>query len=241
MPIPTTGLIVEYDFQNGSYSGSGTTITDLVSPQTNLTVGNGHWIAGSPNYWDLQGDTNLLNTSPGGSFNQTTFTINCWYYPGFTNPGFYCTVWSLGTAGNPTRPMLATEADGDMNIQWNNGYAAIPYIPTIAWHLFTFVSNGTTTTLYVDGALVGSSSSGSGTVGGSAPIRLGCGTDSDANNATEFAYGRIGYWSYYDIALNSTNVSDLYNATQSSYAPAPPPPSPYGLVGGRTFGQGFAG
>jgi hypothetical protein len=239
MPIPTTGLIIEYDFQNGSYSGSGTTITDLVSPQTNLTVGNGHWIAGSPNYWDLQGDTNLLNTSPGGSFNQTTFTINCWYYPGFTNPGFYCTVWSLGTAGNPTRPMLATEADGDMNIQWNNGYAAIPYIPTLDWHLFTFVSNGTTTTLYVDGALVGSISSGSGTVGGSAPIRLGCGTDSDANNATEFAYGRIGYWSYYNVALNSTNVSDLYNATQSSYAPAPPPTPT--LVGGRSFGQGFNG
>lgn len=229
---------VEYDFQNGSYPGVGTTITDLQGANTNLTVGNGHWVSGTPNYFDLQGDTNLFNTSPGGSFSSTTFTVNCWYYTDFTNPTFYHTVWSIGLDGNPTRPLLATQGDNTMNIQWSFGYGIVPYTPTIGWHLFTFKSNGTTTSLFVDGVFQGSNSSSSGSVASPYTIRLGCGNN-NSNNPVEFGYGKIGYWSYYDVALDATQILDLYNATSGSYAPAPAPSS--NGVGGRQFAQGFNG
>ena len=234
-------VIVEYDFQNGSYSGSGTTINDLLSPQTNLTVGNGHWVASSPNYWDLQGDTNLFSDNLAVAFESTTFTINCWYYPDFTSPEQYTAVWSFGNFYNPGEPVLSVNNTGSINIQWNFGYGIVSTTVTNEWHLFTFVSNGSTTTLYVDGIFIGSNSSSSGIVFTPVVIRLGS-ASRGANPPVEFAEGKIGFWNYYDIALNSTEVLALYNATESSYAGPPPPPPPYaGLVGGRTFGQGFAG
>ena len=237
-PIPTP--VIEYDFQNGSYSGSGTTIIDLISPQTNLTVGTGHWVAGSPNYWDLQADTNLFSDTLASPFESTTFTINCWYYPDYTTPTEYAAVWSFGSFANPGLPILSTRDNGTINIQWNFGYGITTTTVTNEWHLFTFVSNGTTTTLYVDGIFIGSNSSSSGFVATPVIIRLGSATRSGP--PVDFSKGKIGFWNYYDIALNSTEVLDLYNATEGSYVGPPPPPPPYaGLVGGRLFGEGFNG
>jgi hypothetical protein len=233
--------IVEYDFQNGSYSGSGTTIIDLQGGETNLTVGNGNWVAGSPNYWDLQADTNLFSDNLAPAFESTTFTINCWYYPDYTTPTEYAAVWSFGNFFNPALPILSTRDNGTINIQWNFGYGIVSTTVTNEWHLFTFVSNGTTTTLYVDGIFIGSNSSSSGYIGTPVVIRLGS-ASRGAGPSVDFSKGKIGYWTYYDIPLTSIQVLDLYNATESSYVGPPPPPPPYaGLVGGRTFGQGFAG
>jgi hypothetical protein len=234
-------VIVEYDFQNGSYSGTGNTVYDLLSPQSNLTVGTGHWVAGTPNYWDLQGDTNLFSDNLAVAFESTTFTINCWYYPDYTSPEQYTAVWSFGNFANPALPVLSVNNTGSINIQWNFGYGIVVTTVTNEWHLFTFVSNGTTTTLYVDGIFIGSNSSSSGYIGTPVVIRLGS-ASRGASPPAEFAEGKIGFWNYYDIALNSTEVLALYNETESSYVGPPPPPPPYaGLVGGRTFGQGFAG
>lgn len=236
--IPPPTPTVEYDFQNGSYSGSGTTITDLQGGDTNLTIGNGHWVSGTPNYFDLQGDTNLFNTSPGSSFSSTTFTVNCWYNPLYTNPGTYASVWGLGKDGNPTSPILSTNSDGTLNIQWSFGYGLVGTTVTNGWHLISFVSNGSTTTLYVDGISIGSAASSSGTVASPYTIRLGSSSNS-SNAPISYAYGKIGYWSYFDVALDAAEVLDLYNATSGSYAPAPPPSS--NGVGGRQFAQGFNG
>jgi hypothetical protein len=233
-PVP----VVEYDFQNGSYPGSGSTITDLQGGDTNLTVGNGHWVSGTPNYFDLQGDTNLFNTNPGSGFSSTTFTVNCWYNPLYTNPGTYASVWGLGKDGNPTSPILSTNSDGTLNIQWSFGYGIVSTTVTNDWHLISFVSNGSTTTLYVDGISIGSNASSSGTVASPYTIRLGSGSNS-SNAPWQYAYGKIGYWSYYDVALDAGQVLDLYNATEGSYI-GPPPPSSNGL-GGRQFAQGFNG
>jgi hypothetical protein len=228
---------VEYDFQNGSYPGVGTTITDLQGANTNLTVGNGHWVSGTPNYFDLQGDTNLFNTSPGGSFSSTTFTVNCWYNPLYTNPGTYASVWSLGIDGNPTSPVLSTNSDGTLNIQWSFGYGLVGTTVSNGWHLISFVSNGSTTTLYVDGISIGSVASSSGSVASPYTIRLGSGSNS-SNNPWLYAYGKIGYWSYFDVALDAADILAIYNATSGSYAPPPPLTS---NVGGRQFAQGFNG
>jgi hypothetical protein len=230
--------VVEYDFQNGSYPGTGSTITDLQGGDTNLTVGNGHWVSGTPNYFDLQGDTNLFNTSPGIGFSSTTFTVNCWYNPLYTNPGTYASVWALGIDGNPTSPILSTNVDGTLNIQWSFGYGIVSTTVTNDWHLISFVSNGSTTTLYVDGISIGSNSSGSGTIASPYMIRLGSGSTS-STTPRDYAYGKIGYWSYFDVALDAGQVLDLYNATEGSYI-TPPPPSSNG-VGGRQFAQGFNG
>jgi hypothetical protein len=232
-PTPT----VEYDFQNGSYPGSGSTITDLQGGDTNLTVGNGHWVSGTPNYFDLQGDTNLFNTNPGSAFSSTTFTVNCWYNPLYTNPGTYASVWGLGKDGNPTSPILSTNSDGTLNIQWSFGYGIVSTTVTNDWHLISFVSNGSTTTLYVDGISIGSNASSSGTVASPYTIRLGS-SSSSSNAPISYAYGKIGYWSYFDVALDAADILAIYNATSGSYAPPPAPIAQYDFQNGSYPGSG---
>lgn len=217
MPAYPTAY-TEYDFQNAAtYPGTGNTIYDLQAANVDLEVAAGTWVSGSINYWNLLGNTNIFNGNPGATFQDETFTVTCWYYPNFTNPSNYATVWSMGTDGNSTRPLLATESNGTMNIQWSFGFAAIPYTPTIDWHMFTFVSTGTggSTTLYVDGQYVGTNAQ-VGTIGGNALIRLGAGNNG-SNNPWEYAYGRIGYWSYHTTALTPTNILDQYNSTKIKF------------------------
>jgi hypothetical protein len=240
MSIPTS-IFAQYDFQNpSSYSGSGNTVYDLQG-STNLDVGNGNWVSGAINYWDLQGNTNLQNIAPSSTFNSNVFTINVWWYAGFTNPGFFASVWGLGINGPGTMPILSTQQTGGINIQWSFGVNAVSYTPTVDWHMYTFVSTGSATILYVDGAYVGQVNAvGSiGLISGVTRLRLGCSSDGSGNPG-ENAYGRIGYWDYYTAGLNAGEVLDVYNATNAPYAP-PPPPAPGGIVGGTMFAQGFNG
>jgi hypothetical protein len=211
---------VLYDFQKGSYSGTGNTIYDLNSPQTNLTVDNGHWVDASPNYWDLQGDTNLVNLSPGVSFASTTFTVNCWFYPAFDTVDQYAAAWCLGIFGFGSsyyRAFCATNNGNNNVIQgWDYGYATTTTPATEEWHLFTLVNNGSTVTTYKDGVLIGSAVSSAAIIASPYTIRLGSGS-SAGNTPQEFSKGKIGYWSYFNSALDSTQVSNLYNATKSDY------------------------
>ena len=55
--------------------------------------------------------------------------------------------------------------------------------------------------------------------------------------------GDISIIRQYDYALTQAQIQELYNYDYETYITPtpPPPPAPAGLVGGRTFGQGFAG
>ncbi len=239
-PTPTPTQFLKYDFQDPAcYSGSGTTINDLAGTNTELFVDNGNWVSGTVNYWDLQGDTILENTNPPTELNSNIFTVNCWYYPDFTNPSTYASVWGIGLNNPNQMPILSTQSTGSFNIQWSYGYNLVSYTPTIDWHLVTFVSDGTDTILYIDGVLEGSVNGVGtiGTIGGVTRLRLGC-SNSSGGSAQEPAYGRIGYWDYHTVALTAGEISALYDATKTPYITPPPSPS---IVGGRSFGQGFNG
>ena len=235
-------LYIKYDFQDPAcYSGSGSVINDLAGSNTQLSVYSGNWVSGTTNYWDLQGNTILENTNPPSELLSNSFTINCWYYPDFTNPGFYASVWGLGLNNPNQMPILSTQQTGSFNIQWSYGYNAVSYTPTIDWHLVSFVSTGTDTILYVDGALIGTVAS-AGTIGniaGVTRLRLGC-SNTSGGSAQEPAYGRIGYWDYHTVPLSAGEILDLYNATNAPYVNPPPPPYA-GSIGGRSFAQGFNG
>jgi hypothetical protein len=235
-------LFLKYDFQDPAcYSGSGTVINDLAGTNTQLSVYTGNWVSGTLNYWDLQGTTILENTNPPATLLNNVFTVNCWYYPDFTNPGFYASVWGIGLNNANQMPILSTQQTGSFNIQWSYGYNLVSYTPTLDWHLVTFVSDGTNTILYVDGVLEGSVI-GVGTIGniaGVTRLRIGC-SNSSGGDAVEPAYGKVGYWDYHTVALTAGEVSDLYDATKTPYISPPPPPTPSN-VGGRQFAQGFNG
>ncbi len=236
LPVP----FLKYDFQDPAcYSGSGTTINDLAGTNTELFVDNGNWVSGTLKYWDLQGNTVLENTNPPTELNSNIFTVNCWYYPNFTNPATYASVWGIGLNNPNQMPILSTQSTGSFNIQWSYGYNLVSYTPTIDWHLVTFVSDGTDTILYIDGVFEGSVN-GVGTIGtiaGITRLRLGC-SNTAGGTAQEPAYGRIGYWDYHTAALTAGEISALYDATKTPYI-TPPPYA--GNVGGRSFGQGFNG
>lgn len=238
LPVP----FLKYDFQDPAcYSGSGTTINDLAGTNTELFVDNGNWVSGTLNYWDLQGTTILENTNPPSELTSNVFTVNCWYYPDFTNPGFFASVWGIGLNNPNQMPILSTQQTGSLNIQWSYGYNAVSYTPTLDWHLFTFVSDGTNTILYVDGVLEGSviGVGTIGVIGGYTRLRIGS-SNTSGGAAQEPAYGKVGYWDYHTVALTAGEVLDLYDATKTPYISPPPPPAPSN-VGGRQFAQGFNG
>jgi hypothetical protein len=55
--------------------------------------------------------------------------------------------------------------------------------------------------------------------------------------------GKVAIFRVYNYAQTAGEISAQFTTDNARFAGAPPPPpSPYtGLVGGRTFGQGFAG
>jgi hypothetical protein len=217
------GIYAKYDFQDPAcYSGSGSTVYDLVG-NTDLDVASGNWIDGPLSFWNLQGNTVLQNVAPPAQFENNVFTVNCWYAGGFTNPSFYASVWGIGLNSPNAMPILSTQADYSLNIQWSYGYNLVPYTPSdVDWHLYTFVSTGSSTVLYVDGALIGSVAS-VGTIatsGGFTRLRLGCSTDA-GGSAAENAYGKLGYWDYYSVGLDAGQVLDVYNATKAPYLANP--------------------
>jgi hypothetical protein len=220
MPAYPTAT-VEYDFQNASsYSGSGNTVYDLQS-NVNLTKASGTWVSGTPNYWDLLGSTELVNTSPGAGFASSVFTINCWYYTQIPPSAAYSSVYGLGLNGPGTMPILSIPITGNPNIQWSFGYSLLSYPLSSDWNFISFVSDGITTFLYVNGIIRGFTNSTGNSIASPYAIRLGCSSNA-SNLAQEPSYGKLGYWSYYNSALTSGQINQIFDATSSSYIVTPP-------------------
>lgn len=237
--------IAEYDFQNGSYPGSGTTVFDLSGTGNTLAISaGGTWVSGTPNYFDLQGDTAIFKSPAiGGIASTNVYTLNTWYYlPTSVNNSV---IFDVGSDAPNTQAHFGS-GFGLGTLYGTGGFGLGVLELTGAaqpgWNFISYVSTGSSTTAYLNGASVGSTTNVPA-LGSNTGICLG--TNLNNANPTQprldlCAVGRIGYASVYNVALGSTQITDIYNATVSSYPPVPPPPSSNG-VGGRQFAQGFNG
>lgn len=246
-------LLAEYDFGNGSYSGSGTTVVDLSGNGNDLTFPNGltytTTYGGEATLTSSQ-TSNLIgsypNNLPQGS---DVHTMVLW--------GKYTSTYNVGMFANGGASPAGARIDlgyafgsrlgGEIyGVGFQTDIADTPAIGD--WFQFVCVKPSFDPTetqgdlvLYYNGNLTGTT-----IVTGPATIDINS-TGPIPNSAPGLAINWIGSpgdmaiikAAIYSGAWTSTEVTADYADFQARISPTPPPYA--GLVGGRTFGQGFAG
>jgi hypothetical protein len=210
--IPTNGLVFAVDPANTkSYSGSGTTWTDLTESRNNATLQNTPTFNATNNQGTFSFDgvnerasfayTNLPVGSSSGTmmgWAKTTTTVN---------NGI---VISYGTASQDSWRALV-RVGSTFYFSGYNSDALGGTIVTNTWYFWTGVYNGTNAILYVDAALIQSVAKSwtTGTIGtpniGSSPA------------SAEFWNGEISECLIYNRALTAEEILQVYNATRGRF------------------------
>ena len=220
----TNNLVLYYDPSNSSsYSGSGTTINSLISPNLAGTMSD---ITFTNPYFTYNGTSSTVSVADTASLEPGAgdFTVEAWvYYSAITGSsrcfvsktdnGGLASAWSYG---------LRTSATGSTYIEVGNGTTSVTSptynVSTGQWYQIVGVWTNVATNsieLYVNGASQGSNSHSFASVKNSTnPLYLG------SYNGGEFGQwlnGRMGIVRYYNAALSSSQVLQNFNANRSVY------------------------
>ena len=229
--IVTDGLVLALDAANlKSYSGSGTTWTDLSSNSNTGTLTNSPtYSSNDGGYIDFDGTNDYVQLSASSDLNFGTgnFTIEGWFNKGATtaNLALLCSnkYYINGNNGNwilrissATQIAFATY-DGIANQEYGE-FSASTSLNT--WHHFALVREGTGTNetkFYLDGVLKGSMTvSKSLTDAGTNGLRIGEESDSGPGNAP-FNGGISNVKIYKGKGLTASEVLQNYNALKGRY------------------------
>jgi hypothetical protein len=217
-PVP----IAQYDFQNGSYPGSGTTVFDLSGIGNTLAItSGGTWVSGTPNYFDLQGNTAIFKSPAiGGIASTNVFTINGWYY--LPTTVLNSVVLDVGKdIANQSAQIASGFGLGELFASGGFAYGVLEYTGAAqpGWNFISYVSTGSSSTAYLNGASVGSTTNVP-----SLPSDAGIIIGTALNNASPpvprldlAAVGRVGYFDIYNVALDPADISTIFEDTKLSY------------------------
>jgi|LauGreDrversion4_2_1035121.scaffolds.fasta_scaffold85518_5 hypothetical protein len=234
-------MITYWDFQNSlSYSGSGTTITDLDGTVNGTIVGSVPYTSSSPSYLYFDnGSTRYVTTST--SLNPylspenigVTISLFIWIYPlgslgtilseqGSTTPdapgGWFDTQIEL-VSGNKVRfgvwqytsVVSSTTLLSTATISINN------------WHYIGFTYDGSTLTGYINGQPAGTFAKNNrqtpynnGPAGVGYYYNIGYRSGTNMLSGTDGTF-RLGAFHIWNNALNSSTILNNYNATKASY------------------------
>ena len=225
----STSLILDWNVQNStSYSGSGSSITDLQGNSNGTLVGTIDYTSGSPSYLNVQGgsteyirtNTNLNSKlSPANS--GTSISVFVWVYP--TSNGVIISEQGTTTPDGGWYDSQIELVSGTMKFRvWNLSF---PYLsssistPLNNWYYVGFTYSGTTLTAYVNGQSAGTSSLSRETPGNNGYglyYNLGypTGTNMGGGGGSTFRFGALHV---YNTGISSSTVLSNYNATKGSY------------------------
>ena len=224
-PVVDTSLMVWVDAgQTASYSGSGTTWTDLSSNAKNYTLAN------SPTFNSITGGgvitfagaSSQYATTASTLFNSTTtntYSVNIWVYP--TGAGQIVSVDGQSTpdASYHYTAMEITAAGLIYLGQWTgtNTVIASSSQSLNAWYNLVITYNGTTATAYVNGTSVGSSAIAWSAPGANTFFALMSQDSTNMSATTAYASGSIGAFMVYNRALTADEVTTNFNALRNRY------------------------
>jgi hypothetical protein len=211
IPLITNGLILNLDAGNpSSYSGSGTTWTDLINQANNGTLVNGVGFSssnggsltfngsnqrvstnfkpsGARSYF-IWVKYNTINSLPNGFSLTGTQQINAYNYLGIYNGGYF--YYYAGTTGNQLNSVL---------------------LSANTWYQQGFVLNSDgSRVLYLNGLAVGSETGGVGDTATS-EFSIGC------VNQNHWVNGSIPVVTQYNRALTASEVLQNYNALRGRF------------------------
>lgn len=212
--ISQTGLQLSLDAGlTTSYSGTGTTWSDISGNSFNATLtGSPAYVSDDSYYFRFNGSNQVAQISNTNAFGTTSLppvvTLETWAYlksggstqpiTGFNNNANY--VFDLTLLSNTTlRARLVTSAARDISIDYTS------YLNK--WTHIVFVASTNRTDLYLNGVLVGSNTSVTGNFSGAtSTFYIG------ANPSLGYSTCEIAVVRYYNVALNSTQVTQNYKA-----------------------------
>ena len=218
--IVTSGLILNLDAGNTtSYSGTGTTWTDLSSTGNNGTLVNGTGY--SSGYLTFDGVNDYVSLGNNTAYNLISFSVSSWFRP------------TVG--GNNYSPVITRY----YNITPNNGWNIYYYKPTSKihvegresgaqylslvsnntysinnWYNITWTKSGNTWSLYVNGTLDKALTLGNGTTPiTSNNIHIGCFNPNDP----EYAKQDVGTVNIYNRVLSASEVTQNFDSTKTRF------------------------
>ena len=212
--IVTNGLVLNLDASNSSsYSGTGTTWTDLSGSSNNGTLTNGatfNSANGGAMVFDGIDDRVQTNYNP--TF--TDFTVCVWYkdngsstYGRLVDNNYINGFW-LGKNG--TTPN-----------QWGGGIKESPSpfgiyltLPDSQWHFLTSVRSGTTHTIYGDGITNKISNTVSAAALNGTSIAIG---EWSGGGTGQIFKGNIPQVLIYSRAITEAEIMQIFNATKGKY------------------------
>ena len=230
--LSTSNLILNVDgTSSSSYSGSGTTWTDLSTASNNLTIGTGCGYTTGPTWSSTEGGGSFLfNTDK-----QCVRSANLSSAPQNFSYFFWIKPTSLPAAGTYSYLAQIGRDSGQSNYEYMFGYnssgqlyfwdyaggygysnvtssISSTLVTANVWQYVGFVKNGTSGTFYIGKAgSIGSVGSVTGANVSYVTSSFVVGYDYRDNN--NFFKGYLGAIHYYSGALTSSTITDNYNAT----------------------------
>ena len=212
--IVTNGLVLNLDASNSSsYSGTGTTWTDLSGSSNNGTLLNGATFnSANGGTMVFDGNDDRVQTNYNPTF--TDFTVCVWYkdngssiYGRLVDNNYINGFW-LGKNG--TTPN-----------QWGGGIKESPSpfgiyltLPDSQWHFLTSVRSGTTHTIYGDGITNKISNTVSAAALSGTSIAIG---EWSGGGTGQIFKGSIPQVLIYSRAITEAEIMQIFNATKGKY------------------------
>jgi len=221
----TSGLILNYDISDSSsYSGSGTTITDLQANSNSTTFNSPTYTSSGGSYLTFNGSNQYFrtNTALGSKLNpvnsSTIISIFVWVYP--MDNGVIVQEIGQTTPNSGWHDSQIEMVSGTLRFSvWSNnpGFASTISTPLNNWYYVGFTYDGTNLRGYVNGSLAVTS----GTISRSTPganLYYAI-AHNDATNLGDgsFANMRFGGMQVYNTALSTNDVLNNYNAQKSRF------------------------
>lgn len=219
--ITKDGLVFWVDaLDKGSYSGTGTAVTDLIGGSVGTMTNVGYNAAG---YFTFETNANLIDFAANSTLNFGTgnWTFSCWAYPTtHAADGFFRRLWMLdGATGNNTdNPQMTIDTADGGPYGWTNGNLEIngSISLTNAWHNVMLIRDGSTITQYVDTVADGTDTSfsidTSNLNSGSPRVRIGSYDGGQGDFEGNFANMKI-----YNKALSTAELSDNFETERTRF------------------------
>ena len=211
--IVSTGLVFDIDAGNSSsYSGSGSTWTDVAGTQQNITLINSPtYTSGTPSYFTFNGTSQYGSGSSSGVVGSSVYSKMVWF-----RLNSYGTNNNLVSGGNGGHFMYFASSPrlycGHAN--WPN-YLAFGTVATFSlntWYCATLTFSTTNgMKIYINGSLDNTYTANKNAHGGDGSVEIG------AFSTSNLLSGRISRALIYSTELTASEVLINYNATKATF------------------------
>jgi|SaaInlStandDraft_1057018.scaffolds.fasta_scaffold23914_2 hypothetical protein len=216
--IVTDELLLAYDAGSGrSYSGSGTTASNIIDSSTGTLVNGVAFNSANGGYWEFDGTDDYIRianaNSPQFTANQS-FTISYTLKLNSITGGFYAPIMkgsfsqSYGHLILTDDLLVYTDNDSSPEYTFNNIFAN----DLNEWVFITQTYDGNRIYVYRNGELFGQSGTGIGFAISTAPLYIG-----SNNSSGYYLNGSMATLKMYNKALSAAEVLQNFNAQKSRF------------------------